>query len=201
MARRRNGNGKNRISNVRVVDEYAGSDGARLDRMLTDLQNTQSQVRVEIGFSISFSTTTGPDQTGIYSHFSLRGQDEWQSMVQQWQMYRVRAIRFDVYDINPNVVCFSAWSTFHETSQDSAPAFTFNQVLDGPDAQLPTNGAPKLRFTWMAKGPAEMQFQNVDSDAQDAVDFGGLRWAIGAGAAASKFQVVGKAVVDFRGRY
>lgn len=201
MARRRNASGKNRISNVRVVDEYAGSDGARLDRMLTDLQNSQSQARIEIGFARTFSTATGPDQTGILSHFTLRGEDEWQTMVTQWQMYRVRAIRFDVYDINPNVVCFSAWSTFHESSQGTAPAFTFNQVLDGPDAQLPTNGAPKLRFTWMAKGPAEMQFQNVDDAGQDSVDFGGLRYAIGAGAAASKFQVVGKAIVDFRGRY
>jgi hypothetical protein len=202
MARRRNGKAKNSVTNVRVLDEYAGTDGARLDRMLTDLQNSQSQTRVEIGFARTLSLATGPDQNAIYSHFTLRGEDEWTTMSSQWQMYRVRAIRFDIYDINPSAVCFSAWSTFHESSQGVAPSFTFQQVLDGPDAQLPTNGAPKLRFTWFAKGTAEMQFQNVDDGAQDSVDYGGLRWSIGAGVAgSSKFQVVGKAIVDFRGRY
>ena len=201
MARRSNGNKKGRISNVRVVDEYAGSDGARLDRMLTELQNTQSQTRVEIGMARLLSLTSGPDQIGTISAVTLRGSDEWATLVQQWQTYRVRAIRFDVYDINPNLVCFSTFSTFHEASEGATPAFTFEQVLDGPDCQVPTNGAPKLRFTWMAKGAAEMGFQNVDPGAGDITDFGGLRFALGAGAVGSKFQIVVKAIVDFRGRY
>lgn len=200
MVRRSNAR-KGRISNVRVVDEFAGSDGARLDRMLSELQNSQSQTRVEIGQARLLSLASGPDQLGTISAVALRGSDEWATLVQQWQTYRIRAIRFDVYDINPNLVCFSAFSTFHEASEGTTPAFTFEQVLDGPDAQVPTNGAPKLRYTWMAKGPAELAFQNVDPAAGDITDFGGLRYALGAGAVGSKFQIMVKAVVDFRGRY
>lgn len=202
MAKRR-GNARNRVTNVRVLDEYSGSDGARVDRMLSELQNSQSQTRVEIGAVRLLSTSTAAaDQVGIISAQAIRAEDEFATMVTQWQTFRIRAIRFDVYDINPNVVSFSAFSTYHEASALAPSAFTFAQVLDGPDCQTPTNGAPKLRFTWVARGTAEMEFQTVDSSEAEQLDFGGLRYAFGAGAtAASKFQVVVKAIVDFRGRY
>lgn len=194
---------KNTVSNVRIVDEFAGSDGAKLDRMLQALHNSQSQTRIEIGFATNISVTTGgADQLGIMSGNRVRLEDEFTTFVQQFQLFKIVAIRYDVYDINPAIVCFSAFSTFHEVSDSLPPSFTFPQVMDGPDTQVATNGAPRLSFSWIAKGAKETEFQSVDTAAADVSDFGGLRWAIGAGSVAgSKYQVVAKAVVDFRGRY
>lgn len=202
MARRSKRRGKNSISNVRVVDEYSGTDGARIERMLSSIQNSQSQVRIEIGLGFGITTSAGPTDTlGLSTIRSLRDQDEWATMSSQWNQFRVRAIRYDVYDINPNLVAFSCFSTFHETVEGSTANFSFAQVLDGPDSQVATNGQ-RLRFTWVAKGTNEMAFQNVDPNLETFADFGGFRYAVGpAASAASKFQVVAKAIVDFRGRY
>jgi hypothetical protein len=201
--RQNRGRNANAVSNVRVVDEYAGTAGARVDRMLQALHNSESQIRVEIGAVVPLSTVTGSgDVTGVFSGFSLRAQDEWTSLIGQWQLFRVMAMRFDVYDINPNITTFAAFSTFHEASTTSIPAYTVPQILDGPDAQVPTNGAPRLQFTWLAKGTRELEFQAMDPAAEPVSDFGGIRYGFGAGTAAgSKFQIVVKAIVDFRGRY
>jgi len=202
MAKSRRSQGKNRVSNVRIVDEFAGSDGARVDRMLSQINASQSQVRVEIGASVLIVPSTTADLLGLFTCVSLRQQDEWASMSSQWQEYRVRAMRFDIYDVNPGLVAFSAFSTFHETTQGSTPNYNFNQVIDGPDSGSPSGGAGKLRLTWVAKGTREMEFQNVDPNADSLTDFGGMRYAAGStSVAGSKFQVVVKAVVDFRGRY
>jgi len=202
MAKSRNGRGKNRVTNVRVVDEFAGTDGARVDRMLSQINASQSQVRVEIGAAITIVPSTTTDLLGLFTCVSLRQQDEWASMSSQWQEYRVRAMRFDIYDVNPNLTAFSVFSTFHETVQGSTPNYTFAQVIDGPDSASPSGGGGKLRLTWIAKGTRELEFQNLDPNADSITDFGGMRYASGATSVAnSKFQVVVKAVVDFRGRY
>jgi hypothetical protein len=209
MAKGRNGRtnpmrgGKNAVSNVRIVDEYSGTDGARVDRMLSALATSQSQVRIEINSAITLTTiTSGADTLGIFTLVSLRSQDEWASMSSQFQEFRVAAIRFDIYDVNPNIICFSVFSTFHEINEGSTANYSFQQVADGADAQVPTNGAPRVRLSWVAKGPAENSFQNVDPNLQTFADFGGLRYAFGlANTAGQKYEVLVKAVVDFRGRY
>lgn len=203
MARRNKGNQKNRVSNVRVLDEFSGTDGARVDRMLSALQNSQSQTRIEIGDSLQLSpAVSGGDSLGTYSWRNVVLSDEFISLRQQWNEFRIRAIRFDVYDINPNVATFSVFSTVHEPSSFSTPpSYTFTQVVDGPDSQAPQAGGNRLRFTWVAKGPRELSFQNLDAAAEPLFDYGGLRFAIGNAANVSKYMVVVKALVDVRGRF
>lgn len=203
MARRGRNNRKNAISNVRVVDEFAGTDGAKVDRMLSAMHNSQSQTRIEVGASVQLSTVpTGGDTTGMYSWRDVRNSDEFLTLGSQWNEYRVRAIRFDVYDINPSVAVYSVFSTVHEPFQvTNPPVYSFTQVVDGPDAQTPQAGGPRLRFTWVAKGTRELQFQNLDSTSDPQFDYGGLRYAIGNAANVSKFMIVVKALVDVRGRF
>lgn len=204
MTRRgKRGNRKNAVTNVRVVDDYAGANSAKVDRMLAQLQNSQSQTRVEVNSAFDIRTVaTGGDVLGTYTIKNVRLSDEFDSLSSQWNMFRVRAIRFDIYDVNPNLPLLSAFSTVHETSFTATTAtYSFQQVVDGPDAQIPTCGGPRARLTWVASGIREMEFQNFDGNADNSQDFGGLRYAIGNATAGLKFSVLVKAIVDVRGRF
>jgi hypothetical protein len=193
--------GKNTITNVRVVDQYSGPDGARVDRMLTQMQNSHGQIRMLCSTTDSFAVnTTGPG-SAYYSGAYIRNFDEFTSLAQQFQEYRVAAIRFDVYDIAPSVPAQVAFSTWHDVIPNTTTpiSYTFAQVVDGPDAQLVAPGTGKVSFTWMAKGSNENEFQSTDTTGWN--DFGGLRiYGNTATANATKFQIITKAIVDFRGR-
>jgi len=192
---------KNVVSNVRIVDQYAGTDGARVDRILSQLQNSHGQIRMLCTNTDSFAVnTTGPG-SAYYSGAYIRNSDDFISIAQQFEEYRITAIRFDVYDIAPNTPAQVAFSTWHDViaSGNTPIAYTFAQVIDAPDSQLVAPGQGKISFTWMAKGSAENEFQTDDSTGWS--DFGGLRvYGNTAGANVTKFQIVTKAIVDFRGR-
>jgi len=197
-------NNKNRVTNVRVVDEYAGNDGARVERMLSQLQNSHSQIRVLCSETFNQNTQTAA-YISTFSGAQVRGTDDFQSFAAQFETYRIMAIRFDVYDVqpgNPTPVFFSTWHD--QILYNAVPTFTQANVLDGPDSQLVGPGAGKATLTWFAKGSTETGFQS-DFAASAPLDFGGIRVAAAAGASgftsnSPKIQIIMKAVVDFRGR-
>lgn len=206
MRNRRGGNKKNQVTNVRLVDEFAGTDGVRVDRMLSSMQNSHSQTRVLCTTTFEITTTTsGAEITGYYSGNQVRATDDFRSLADQFEEYRVRAIRFDIYDINPGTAVAHAFSTYHQRANGETAPFPFAQVVDGPDSQSIAPGTGVAHFTWMAHTLDEMGFQTTlqasDPALLPATDFGGLRWAVAnASAAGRKWQVAAKAVVDFRGR-
>jgi len=191
--------GKNQISNVRVVDPEDGADGATVDRMITQQQNSHSQVRVlcNATYAITLATTN----TFVnYDGTSVIGMDDFVSMVQQWETYRIKAIKVDVYDIAPNTVVQNGGSTFHDV-YTTVPSFTFDNIADGPDYRVVPPGTGKVTFHWLAKGTQENNFQSDSTVGTTSEYFGGVRFLAGAGTAGVvKYQVVMKAVVDFRGR-
>jgi hypothetical protein len=191
---------KNEVSNVRVVDPHQGLDGARMDRILGQMQNSHSQIRVICGESRQLnSATTGAG--GTVSGVDVRTWDDFQSFSAQFETYRIAAIRFEVYDFNPANVVVAVFSTQHDVvpSPLSLTAPTFANVIDGPDSQVVPPGSGKVVFDWFAHGSAENEFQ---SDTVNPInDYGGLRFYLNQAAAASgKYLIVSKAVVDFRGR-
>jgi len=203
MARGRPGKqAKNSVMNVRIQDPYAGDDASYVDRCIMQ-QQTSHEAMVAMcssTFNISSATTA---QTNYYSGLTVRNSDDFTSFNGQFETYRIRCIKFDVYDINPALVCSNIWSTFHDIIT-SVPAYTFDQVTDGADSQTIPPGIGKVTFYWRAKGAEENNFQSTDaaSSSVPPVDYGGLRVAINpASSAASKFTVVVKAIVDFRGRF
>lgn len=182
------------------MDEFAGSDGARLDRILAQQQNSHSQTRVVCGDTYTI-TPTASAQSGLVTGATIKLTDDFVSLANQFETFRITAVRFDIYDINPGNIAASAWSTFHDTTTGSYSGFPLNQVVDGADAQIVPIGTGKISFTWMAHGTEEAGFQSTTNTG--TVDFGGLRYSVGAGSAATqqqKFQIIMKAVVDFRGR-
>lgn len=205
MARGKKGS-KNRVQNVRVVDEFAGSDGVKVDRMLSALHTSENQARVLCTSFFEIRTTSsGPDLSGYYGGDQVRDTDEFKSMMQQFGMYRISAIRFDVYDINPTTSVAHAFSTYHSSSIGPISAFAFADVVDSADSQIIAPGTGTAHFTWVAKSTNERGFYTtarIENALTPPETFGGLRWALAnASSDGRKYQVAVKAIVDFRARH
>lgn len=197
--RPRRGNKANRVQDVRITDDFAGSDGNKVERILSHLQNTHSQTRLLCSDCYTAGIPTGSATSALVASTQVRTSDDFSSIAAQFETYRVTAIRFDIYDVNPNAVATAFFGTFHdEFTSATAPTFTSADVVDSPDGQLVPPGIGKLTLTWMAKGTRENDFISV----QSSTDFGGLRYAVqpSAAAVANKYQIYWKAIVDFRGR-
>jgi hypothetical protein len=199
MARRSNRSTRQKISNVRVVDSEDGADGVCIDRMITQLQNSHSQIRVLCNTSSTLPVTTTAAVT-LFDTAFVRGFDEFASVAAQFDTYRIKAIKVDVYDVNQAVSVSNGASTFHQVyTTQTAP--TFSEIADGPDFRIITPGNGKITLHWMAKGVVENEFQATTTTGATDTDFGGVRFYTGAGVAtAVKFQYSIKAIVDFRGR-
>lgn len=200
----RRGKGKNSIQNVRVVDPDAGGDSAYVERCISSMQNSESITTVLC--NDTFTLSTGSSSSGLvagnYTASNIRGTDDFISMMGQFNTYRIRAVRFDVYDINQTIAATNAFSTLHDVvpfdSTYAPPPLA--QVVDGPDSKNVTPGMGKASFYWRAKGTLENEFQAGDTIGAPE-DFGGFRWAFfSPSLSTAKFQVIIRAIVDFRGR-
>lgn len=195
----RRGGKKNSVQNVRVLDDYAGTDSGRVERMLGDLQNKQGQTRVLCSdcYTVNVGTVTANANISA-SQIALT--DDFVSLAAQFETYRVTAIRFDIYDVNPSLPAVGFFGTFHDVyTSASQPTYTSASVVDSIDGQLVPPGDGKLSLTWTARGTRELGFNQAVSPFQD---FGGLRYSInGQTGTGAKYQVYFKAIVDFRGKY
>lgn len=197
-SRRGGKNGKNVVSNVRVVDDYAGHDGLYVDRLLGALHDSHSQIRVLCSDCYTITTSATAVQNANISSSQARLTDDFVSFAAQFETFRVRAFRFDIYDINPGLPVTAFFGTFHdEFTTTTQPTFAAGDVIDSPDGQLVPPGTGKLALAWVAHGPRENDFVSTVNGS----DFGGLRYDLQqAASAAVKFQIYFKAVIDFRGR-
>jgi len=201
MARRgRKSGARARIQDVRITDSTAGSDGSKIDRMIQATQVSESQVRVICGDVFDINPPTTQSST-IYGFATVINTDDFQSLAQQYELYRVTAIKFDIYDINPSAVVSNVWSTFHNSTAGASGAYTRAQVADGPDSRVLSSGTGFTSLYWRAHGTLELGFQPTNTTGTTQQYFGGLRYSLAAATAGqSKYQVVVHAVVDFRGR-
>lgn len=194
--------GAKRIQNVRLVDQYAGSDSSYIERVIGQLQNSHSQVRVLVNLDQYASSAAAGDTSFLVSGSKIRGADEFVSLAAQFETFRITGIQFDVYDLTPSVNLAVAYSTYHAQSAVT-PTFNFEQVVDGPDSQLIPSGVGKVSFFWRAKGTLENNFQGLLGSDPTPADFGGLRFLIPQTTTDNlkRVFIVTKAIVDFRGRY
>lgn len=201
MARRRNQ--KNKVQNVRIVDPLSGTDALKVDRQLSSMQNSAGQVQVLVSGSLSYNSSA-TDANDNISWSGIAGFDEFTSFAGQYNTFRIRSIRFDIYDLSPNTAGSAYFSTFHDQfTQGTQPSFIFNDVVDGVDSCIVPPGTGKASLTWVGHTSNERGFYDVTPPVLDnTVDFGGLRMVRFQGPATSvpRWRVAVKAVVDFRGR-
>lgn len=193
--------GKGRISDVRVVDSAAGTDGPLVDRMISAVKTSESQIRVVIGDLTDVFTTTTAGVNGTIGFDNILQSDDVASLVQQYNLFRVRAIKFDIYDVNPSQPILNTFGIWHDNYEGAAPTYTRANVADLPDSRSISAGTGQTTLYWVAHGVAEMQFQNVSNQGTPYQAYGGLKYFLGqVSQAVPKYTIQMHAVVDFRGR-
>jgi hypothetical protein len=193
--------GRDRIQNVRIADPVAGKDGLRVDRMISSLKESESQCRIMTGSTLDFSTPTTADALGSFGFDEIFASDDFSTMIQQWNLFRVSAIKFDIYDINPTVAVNNTWGVWHDNYEGAVPAYTRQNMVDLPDSRVLSSGTGQTTLYWVPHGTAEQQFQAASSSGSAVQKYGGLRYFVAQNAVnVPKYVVVVHAVVDFRGR-
>lgn len=204
MARNSNSkrsNNRSRITNVRITDPTAGEDQLRIDRQMSAVKTSESQTRIVIGDIIDIGTNAA-DTFGVYGFDSIFGSDDFISMIQQYNLFRVKSIKFDIYDINTRVGLVNQWGVWHDNYELTAPPYTRANIADLPDSRVLSTGTGQTTLYWSAHGTAENQFQAANSQGSPSQKFGGLRYYIQGTTEpfSQKYSIQVHAVVDFRGR-
>jgi len=184
------------IQNVRVVDQDEGSDDVRVSNMLTTYAASEGQIRVVCGNRTELTYTAGA--SNVFGYDSLAGSDDFISFAAQYQEFRVRGIRFTVYDVQPSsAATINYIATWHQIG-GTVPS-TQDNIVDRPDARSIAPGAGHVRLSWLGHGTPEMDFQSTAT----YNSLGGLVIYASPAAAitGTKYLLVAKYIVDFRGRY
>lgn len=193
---RRGGKPVNRIQSVSIVDKDESPAGARLDRQIKKLAESQGDIMVLINSAFSLDSTAS-DTVSRYSFQQVVAADEFVSLSAQFQKFRVAGIRFDVYDINTPSVVNAFFGTYHDANVTTPPVLTQQSIIDAPDSLVIPPGTGKASLYWTPSGTDEYDFQSTGN----YFDFGGMgAFLSGVTTPAIKFRVVMKAVVHFRGR-
>lgn len=186
---------KNLIQNVRVVDPDEGSDDVKVQRLLSSYNVSEGQIRVVCGYVGTLSPQA--PISGIVGFGELLATDDFVSFAAQYQEFRVRAIQFRIYDVNPNsAATINYWSTYHQIG-GSVPVGQ-EDVMDRPDSRSVSPGDGKTTLSWVAHGIPEMQFNPTTANP----GLGGLSYYSSPAStiAGTKYSILAKYIVDFRGR-
>ena len=182
-----------KVMPVQVLDAMSGLDGAKVDRVISQVQNSEGQTRVILQSPANINSATSQSNQSITFN-NIVTFDDFVSMAAQFSLFRVAYIRFDIYDVNPGNTAPAIFATTH---QQGNLVVTLDSVADRPDSAVVPPGTGKLSLTWVAHGSLENQFQSTSN----FVDYGGLVTNVFASQNTGvKYLVLVKAVVDFRGR-
>jgi len=202
MPSRRNTNrsNKDKILNVRIADSAAGGDGLHVDRQIAAIKESESQTRILIGSIFDAASEVSPSN-GTVGFEQIYESDDFVSLIQQYNLFRVSAIKFDIYDIDGTRPAFNNWGIWHDNYELTPPAYTRTNVADLPDSRVISPGTGQTTLYWVAHGTAEKQFQQASNLGSVAQKFGGLKYFIGDSTVRfSKYTIQMHAIVDFRGR-
>lgn len=171
--------------------------GARFDKMVSNQRYNESATPILVKAVAGVSTAAAAG-SGVYTMNELGQEDDFASMAQQFRLFKVKAMRFEVFHINPSSVVPLVMSTFHS---DGSLAGVTGQpaTVDGEDSKYMDPGNGKQVFYWNASSPEEKLYQDPTS----FVSFGGLRWYRESGSTAVDVplvRIIVTAQVIFRGR-
>lgn len=192
----RRGNRRNNVMQVRTDGDM---QAARFDRVVSHFRTQQSTTTVLCKSSFDIvSSQTGQNVTADTT--TVAGTDDFVSMAQQFNTFKIKAIRFEVFYVaapgGPPIVM----STFHSVYDGSTPPtgiVNSAAIVDAPDSQVLIQGGGKQTFYWNALGTEENGFQNV----ADYSSHGGLRYSVPTTTAnVLAANIIMTAQVVFRGR-
>lgn len=199
MARKSNSKrNKNSIQNVRIVDKDEGTDDIMCQRFLQSYNVSEGQIRVVCGWrSETGAIPAGTTRSGLVGFSEATTTDDFTAFITQYREFRIRAMRFDIYDIQPNSsATTNYWATYHTVG--GTTLLDPENIMDRPDCRVIAPGDGRTSLCWVAHSIPEMAFQSVTN----FNGLGGLSWYAGsdAGLTGSKYTITAKFVIDFRGR-
>lgn len=179
------------IAAVRVVPPGEGQREQKVERILTQIKESQSTTRLQLKDTFFINAAAGA-VVAKYSFPQVQATDDFVSLAQQFQKYRVVCLKFDVYDFVAANQNLGIIGSYH----GSVNPGTQGEVTDLADSGVVPPGTGFRTWYWYPNGPLEHSWYDVGS----TNDFGGLVWYMFPGTAAAKYNVVVSAVVDFRAR-
>lgn len=202
-SRRRGGKSgnRNRVMNVRITDPVSGADGPRVERAIAAVKESESQTRIVIGDAVDFTTSSTAENSGSYGFDNVLATDDFGTMIQQYNLFRIKSIKFDIVDINPGSPVVNTWGVWHDNYEGSTPAYSRQNINDLPDARVISPGTGQTTLYWVAHGVAETQFQAASTTGSVAQKYGGLKYFYSTATnPGNKYILNVHAVVEFRGR-
>lgn len=198
MARRRNNTRSRARKGFVQVREDGDMAAAKIDRTLSSMRANESATVVVCKSTAEINVASGAASFAI-SYTNLVGTDDFASLAAQYNTFKVKSMRFEVFHINPSVQTPVAVSTLHGDFTGEPPTtwVTEQAVIDSPDAMYLEPGSKKQVFYWNARGTQENAFQDVNS----FTNYGGLRYYVSGGTAQTAYKIITSYVVVFRGRH
>jgi len=173
---------------------------AKIDRTISYMRNFESSVTVLCKSSFRLNTSTTTALSADWSYPQIAATDEFISLSQQFNTFKVKSMKFEIFHTNPTATGATAISTVHADVAAALPSTwtTEASVTDAPDALYLQPGSGKETLYWNANGTGELQYQDVNnfhnkggfraySDQTTSVQLIGI--------------VIATAVVTFRGRH
>ncbi len=193
---RRGGRRQYAVMQVREDGDYGA---AKIDRAISHFRNQESTATILVKAQYDISAGTSPAGYAI-TYTQIAATDDFTSMAGQFNTFKVKAMRFEVFHTNPTGIVPIVVSTLHgDFTADPPTTWVSDQsIVDAPDSQFLEPGSKKQTWYWNARGTAENQFQDVNQ----FTNFGGLRYNVRAAAATTYLaSVIMTAEVVFRGRH
>jgi hypothetical protein len=171
---------------------------AKLDRVISHFRTQESSTTIlcKSAFDV---VTTQTASNNVIDTATIVGTDDFTSMAQQFNTFKIKAVRFEVFYVaapgGPPIYV----STYHSVYDINPPSTVTSRdgIVDAPDSQILIQGGGKQSFYWNALGTIENGFQAVDGYSR----LGGLRYYVPITQAnALAATIIMTAEVVFRGR-
>lgn len=190
---------RNTSRKVTQVREDGDTQAARIDRIMSSMRAGESSCTVLVKSALSLTSSTTAATSVVWTYPEIAAADDFVSLAQQFNMFKVKCMRFNFCHVNPTSTAALAASTVHSNVTGALPTtWTSEQaVIDGPDSvYLSPGGDPEVLY-WNSSGVSETEYQDIAT----FNNHGGLRVYLPQVSAVNQTAVVVcSAVVVFRGR-
>lgn len=179
------------------------SDGdvaaAKIDRTIASMRVGESACTILVKSAVSITALSSGPSSIVFTYPEIAGCDEFSSLATQFNMFRVKCMRFEFCHVNPSNQTPIVASTVHSNLNGAIPTgwTTEQSVIDGPDSVYLTPGAVKDVLYWNGNSSTETEYQDVSS----FNNHGGVRvYVPGVTTTTTHSIMVVSAVVIFKGR-
>jgi hypothetical protein len=183
---------------VYTVDAQDSPDQLRVSRTFAAMDASLSLINTVIEANTFLNVGTTTANQGATSFGAFTSTTDFSAFATEYKLFRIKAIQFDVYDVNPNSTGTAYFSTQH-INAGTTLGTGLSQVTSAIDVGIVPPGVGMKTFTWVAKTNDELSYQASSGTIQD---YGGLVYysPTSTGTGSSRWTIIAKAHIQFRSR-